>query len=129
MKASASQVALAWYQSLQAAEASQWDTISQRFLEHLHSNGALKQLSEIQRRITDLEKKANGVTDVIVRSAHARSEEEVLPLITQVLGEGNVEITMLIDESLVGGIQIETRNKRFDLSLRGELRQLKKTLT
>jgi F0F1-type ATP synthase delta subunit len=129
MKATASQFASAWYSSLKSADVSQWDEISQRFLEHLHTAGNLKQLPHIKRLMKELETAERGVTEVTVRTAHDRSENDLLPLIKEVLGEQNVSVTLVSDDSLIGGIQIETRNKRYDLSLAGELRQLKKTLT
>lgn len=129
MKATPAQYARAWYDSLKAADSAQWDDISQRYLEHLHHAGDLNKISTIKRLMTDLETAERGVTPVTVRTAHDQSAESILPLVKDVLGEYAVDVTTVSDDSLIGGIQIETRNKRFDLSLAGELRQLKKALT
>lgn len=129
MKITAKQYAHAWYAALEAAPKDQWDDISQRFLQHIHSYGFMKQLPHIQYLIERLEYQKKGVTPVLVRSAHTINADILQAVISQVIGDIPVDIRLIEDPLVIGGVKIETENSRWDMSLHGELRQLKKTLT
>lgn len=63
-----------------------------------------------------------------IKSAHAVDDAVITEQLKIVLPNTDVQIKKEIDTSIIGGIQIETENKRWDFSLRGQLRSLSKTI-
>lgn len=129
MRLSAQQYAHAWWESLHEAPQNEWDAISKRFLTYIHHNGDLKLLSEVGRIVAQMEQAATGTESVVVRSAHALDSDWVKKQVSTFVEHPSTTIEQVIDPELVGGVQIETPNKRWDLSLRGQLRALKQHLT
>lgn len=124
MKVSAQQYAAAWYESLKEAPEKDWDNISEQLLEQLRTSGNMRFLSEIVRLVEERSKAEQGITPVTVRSAHELDEALVKEQVGSLLPDTEVEVTTVIDESLIAGLQIETSNERWDLSLKGQLRSL-----
>lgn len=128
MKITSAQYARAWWDALHGATDDTWDAISRNFLAYLREHGEMKKIAEIQRRIQLLDQQQRGVISVCVRSAHHLNEETLNRVLTQVMGNAHVEITSILDPNLIGGVRIETENRRWDISLQGGINQLKKTL-
>lgn len=122
------QLALAWYTTLKDATHEKWDSISQKYLEYIHHNGYLKLLPEIERIMKKLEQDESGITAVIVKSAHRLQKRDVQKQVERCLKGTSVEISTMVEPSLIGGIRIETEDKRWDLSLKAQLHSLKKTI-
>ncbi|PIW37144.1 MAG: hypothetical protein COW24_01640 [Candidatus Kerfeldbacteria bacterium CG15_BIG_FIL_POST_REV_8_21_14_020_45_12] len=124
MKASASQYAQAWYEKLSAVPPAEWPGVSEKMLKLIRQDGKMRLLPDIVRLVEETELASQGVTQVTVRSAHDIPDEIIAKHVKQVLPEVKVKIDRENDPSIIGGIQIETANKRWDLSLRGQLRKL-----
>lgn len=129
MKLSARNLATAWYEALTSATATDWPIISKRLLHYLYEHGQLKLLPEVVRQIEALEHAKNGTISVAVRTAHALPDDLMRDVIRQLLPQAQPVIAQLKDDTVIGGVQIETLNQRWDLSLRGQLRQLTQTLS
>lgn len=129
MKLAPRHLATAWYQALQNAETTRWPEISQRMLRYLYTHGQLKLLPEVVRQVEVLEHAQRGTTPVTVRSAHPLSDTLMRDVILQLLPQAKPMIAQIQDDAVIGGVQIETLNQRWDLSLRGQLRQLTQTLS
>lgn len=129
MKVSAQQYAAAWYELLKEAPEAEWDKISEQLLTQLRQDGNMRFLSEIVRLVETRSKEEQGITPVTVRSAHELDSTLVKEQVTSLLPNTEVEVTTVIDDSLIAGLQIETTNERWDLSLKGQLRSLSNHIT
>lgn len=129
MKLSSRQLAAAWHQALTSTPTDQWNTISERMLEYLYKRGELRRLREVIRLMSELEHEHHRTTGVTVRSATTVPSAVLDRVIKKVLPHATPVITLQPDESIIGGIQIETNDQRFDLSLSGHLHQLTHALT
>lgn len=129
MKLTPKQYAEAWFQALTEADAEHFSVTCQLFLKHIYRHGHGKWLPEITRLIEGLEHKKNGTMAVKVRSTHPLPSHLLTSAIQKVLPNKQVVIQSLIDERVIGGVQIETTDQRWDLSLSGQLRHLTQTLS
>jgi F0F1-type ATP synthase delta subunit len=129
MKLSPHHLATAWYEALTIAEPEQWSAISQRLLRYLYAHGQLKLLPQVVRQVEALEHTQHGTTAVTVRSAHLLPESLLHEVIQQLLPQAQPVIAQLQDDSVIAGVRVETLNQRWDLSLRGQLRQLTQALS
>ncbi len=118
-----------WYETLAGKKASEWKEASQAILRHLHDTGRFSWLAEIAQLVTQLEEKHSGVTTVTVHSAHTLPEKPIQAYVQKMVGSEKVHITYKENPDLIGGIQVETTDKRWDASLSGALSQLQKKLT
>jgi F0F1-type ATP synthase delta subunit len=128
MRITPQQYALAWYTALQKSPRSEWDRISRSVIRTVHHQGKMKWLREIVRAVERLEGRATGKTAVTVRLAYPHHEKIVEDLVQTILKTKEAHIHTVIDPDLIGGAQVETENSRWDLSLRGALRSLEKTI-
>ena len=55
--------------------------------------------------------------------------DDALKLVKEITGHDVSDIDISTDPELLGGLQIETQNTRWDLSLRGQLQKINHTLT
>lgn len=123
MKASVKQHAIALYELL-TEDGADVAAISQAFIQRLHTEGRLKELTEIVRAVEEVDYTARGVTPVTVRTAHEQDKSEMAKIVAELMDAQNVEVSAVVEPELLGGIQIETTNSRWDLSARGQLRSL-----
>ena len=124
MRLNANYYAQAWFQALQEVSSTQWSDVSQRVLQHIHQHGHVKWLPEIVRRISQLEHTQAGTTAVTIRSAHVLAADFVATLVERYLPTIKPVITQTVDTTLIGGVQIETDNLRYNLSVKSQLNQL-----
>lgn len=133
MKLSPKYYAEAWFQALTEKPADQMSATSQLFLKHVYGHSHGKWLPEIIRLMEQLEHLHNGTTAVKVRSAHPLSAQLLSQAVEQVMPHATTGKTAIIqsviDPAVIGGVQIETADQRWDLSLRGQLRHLTQTLS
>ncbi|MAG28522.1 hypothetical protein CL632_00015 [bacterium] len=125
MNTTSKQYALAWYE-LTKDKDSHAD-INKKVLTHLHASGKLTKLPEIMRHLEKIEHQKRGLEHVIVTTAHEISDSEAKKLAKDILKQ-DITISKKLNPELIGGMQIETRNKRWDLSIRNSLNQLQKQL-
>lgn len=127
MKATAQQYAQAWYEALKEAKPAQWAQISQSMLKQLQRDGSLSLLASIRRNVEELDQDERGTVRVRVTSAHTLDQKLIADLVKQLLGK-EAEIENDTDPKLLSGIIVQTANRRWDLSARGQLKQLKQRL-
>jgi len=119
------QYATAWYELLQNKKAPK--DINKKMLAHLYKTGRLSKLSEILRNLEEIEHQAQGIEHVIVTSAREMTDAIAKKLAKEIL-KTDVTVSKEINPDLIAGIQIETKNKRWDLSLKHQLTSLEKQL-
>lgn len=110
-----------WFSALQQAEPAQWPAISRHFLTDLYRAGYSMHLTEIVRLIAQLTYRSQGLIPVQVTSARDVSDVMIQEALEQVLPGKKTHVTRLIDDSVIGGITIETLNQRWNLSVSGQL--------
>lgn len=128
MKLTARQLATTWFEALIESKPNKWSAISQRLLHYLYARGELRRLPEIIRLIEQLEHHRNRTVAVTVRTAHTLPDQLVHRAVVTVLPSIQPIIDQQAAPAVIGGLQIETIDQRFDLSVRGGLRQLSQTL-
>jgi len=119
------QYALTWYELLQDKKSDK--NINQKMLTYLYKTGRLSKLAEILRNLEEIEHKAQGIEHVTVTSAREIADSEAKKLAKEIL-KTEITISTKINPELIGGIQIETKNKRWDLSIKNQLLSLRKQL-
>lgn len=128
MNATSAQYAAAWYELLAASPKREWKGITSHFLKTLHSRGELGLLPEIIRATEEKEALETGIAPVTVTAARAIDPETVKKIVAAITGEKKPAITQIVDAEVLGGIRIETKNRRWNLSVSGALGQLRKQL-
>ena len=128
MRATAKQYADAWYEQLKDSPADQWDTISNNMLTIIRQDGNMRMLTDILRLAEERQLHDQGKTAVTVRSAYPMDEQEAKEAVASLLPDTEAVITSVTDPELIGGIQVETKNTRWDMSLRGQLRSISKSI-
>lgn len=120
--------ALAWYQALKSANTKDRQEISDNMLSLLQMQGKLSWLSTIVDLVQKLEDEDLGITEVKVKIAHNKSKKEIEEIVTGLLGVKNIRANITVDPELLGGLIAQTKNRRWNISLRRKIEQLKKTL-
>ena len=116
--------AQAWYQALHEVPKAQWSDVSRRVLQHIYQHGHVKWLPDITRHVARLQHEQAGTTAVTVRSAHALEADFVESIVKRYLPTVTPIITQEVDDRLIGGVQIETANLRYNTSVKSQLNQL-----
>jgi len=119
------QYALTWYSLLQDKKASK--EINKKMLTHLYKTGRLSKLAEILRRLERIEESEQGIEHATVTSAYEMTDSQAQKLAKEIL-KTKVTVSKEINTDLIGGVQIETKNKRWDLSIKNQLLSLSKQL-
>lgn len=117
-----------WFEALQEAPDSDWHVISERILQHIYRHSHVKWLPEIQRQMVVLEHAKNGTTPVTVRTARTIDPDLLQAFVKRFLPDILPVITQEIDPNIIGGVQIETTNQRFNASIQSQLTHLAHTL-
>ncbi len=128
MRITPQQYAQAWYDALKATDEQQWPAISQAMLSRLQREGNLSRLGQIRQYVEELEREEQGVVKVTVKTAHDLDKQVISDLVKQLLA-AEVELDIREEKDLLGGVIVETADRRWDLSARGQLNQLKQQLT
>lgn len=128
MTATPRQYATAWYELLSGAPKREWKAITGSVLRWLHQQGEISLVPEILRAMEDIETARTGEISVTITGARSMGEGEMKKLVVTITGEASARITHKKNEHLLGGIRIETKNKRWDLSAQGALTQLRKRI-
>lgn len=129
MKLSARQIAQVWFDALIESKPRAWPDISKRLLQYLYTRGELRRVKGITRAMEQLQHEHQKTIGVTVRMATALPEATIHTSVKQVLPTVQPVFTIVQDPAVLGGVQIETTNQRFNLSLHGQLRQLTNALT
>ncbi len=119
----------AWYEALQEAKPEQQEAISQAMLRRLQREGKLNLLGQIVDTIKDLDALSSNKAFVTATVAHVLDEKVLEKLAKDLFNVEEVELSVETDPSLLGGVVLETKNIRWDLSTKHQLEQLKSSLT
>lgn len=129
MRVSPTQYATALFELLQRAPAAEHQKLMQQFLKNLYNEGKLKILPDILRAVEQLDYAKKGVVPVTVTTARTVDAAMIQETLKSLLPNQPTEVNAVIDESLIGGMRVETQDKRWDVSVSGQLKQLKNALT
>lgn len=129
MQATPKQYAEAWYQLLAGRSAQKRSEATRRMLLHLYRNNRVRWLADIVRNMERLAHRASGAEAVTVRASRKLSAAEARQLAADVMGAPQASVAVRVDPLLLGGVQIETANHRWDLSLAARLAKLHNRLT
>ena len=120
--------AQAWYESLKESDKNSWPQVSTRFMKRLQDEGNLSWLRKIINLIEELELAEQGVTSVKVKTAHELPSTAVKEIVEKLVDSKEVAIEVTEDAGLLGGLEVRTKDHRWDLSMQGQLNELKKSL-
>lgn len=129
MRVSPTQYATALFELLSDAPAAKHQKLMQQFLNNLYNEGKLKILPDILRAVEQLDYAKKGVVPVTVTTARAIDAAMIQETLKSLMPNQATEVSIVIDESLIGGMRVETQDKRWDVSVTGQLKQLKNALT
>lgn len=125
MQTTSRHYARAWYELLKAAKDKDKAEISQNMLKQLQNEGKLAILSHIVEEVRRIEDEDNNVVNVEVRAARDVTEKDAKEAVKKLLGNVEFSLALKKDESLIGGLIVETANRRWDLSLKRQIENLK----
>ena len=118
----------AWYEALEQSQAKEWPAISESMMIFLLKKGKISQLGRIFSLMKERAYAENGIVEVSATTAFVADEKEVHDSIKKLTGAKEVVSQISHDESLLGGMAFETKDSRWDLSLRHQLTSLQKHL-
>jgi F-type H+-transporting ATPase subunit delta len=101
-----------------------------RLLQLLVARGRIERLPEVAREFRRLYRRREGITQASVTSAAPLTEAEVSALTAQLtaMTGGTVEVTLSVDQALLGGVQVRLGDRLIDGSVRGRLERLRSKL-
>ncbi len=120
------QYAKVLFRLMQDAPEKKWDLVIRTFMDYLKKQQAMKKLPHILMYVEQYAKEAEGVQQLEVASAKPLSKE-IIRAIETTMGE-KVETTLRVDESLIGGIIVRTKNTILDGSVKTQLTRLKQRM-
>lgn len=129
MKMNVKQYAQLWLDSLNRVSEKDRPAVSQAMLTRMLKDGMYHKLHEVLRTMEQLFGHGETVERVTVISARIPQETEVKKIVAGLLGHERFSLTYKQDESLIGGLIVQTRDQRWDLTLKHQLRRLQKTVT
>jgi F-type H+-transporting ATPase subunit delta len=106
-------------------------TVTQKFAEQLKSDSQLKNADKIIEKFADLYNSKNGivVTQVCVRRDVSQDIlKEIEEFVQRKYGAKKVELKIVTDEKIKGGIIIRVGDEVMDASVGGQLEKLRKLL-
>ncbi len=107
-------------------------TVLAKFAEQLKKDGQLKNADKIMEKFSDLYNSKNGivVTQVCVRRDVSQDVlKEIEDFVQRKYGAKKVELKIVLDENIKGGIVIRVGDEVMDASVGGQLEKLRKLLT
>lgn len=128
MRVSPPQYAQALIELLTDATPAERTQRSQQFLQTLYKKGELKLLSEIVRHVEQLDDQQRGVLPVHITFGRTHKPAMIAHALSSVLPKKRLRVTTQVDEGAVGGVRVETQNTRWDISVSGQLAQLRTAL-
>lgn len=129
MKMTVKTYAQLWHDALNRVSEKDRDAVSQAMLRRILKDGVYRKLPDIVRALERLLSQGQSFEHVTVISARVPKEAQVKKLVSDLLGHERFSLTYKQDESLIGGLIVQTRDQRWDLTLKHQLRRLQKTVT
>ena len=108
-----------------------FDVLSISFVELITKNRREGLLAQIAGSFTAQLKAYRGITPVTLVSATKLSDDTRKAILSKVEGsvKGHLEVTEIIDESLIGGFIVKIDDKQVDASIASQFNKLKQRLT
>lgn len=129
MKMTVKTYAQLWHDALNRVSEKDRDAVSQAMLRRILKDGVYRKLPDIVRALERLLSQGQSFEHVTVISARIPQETEIKQIVAGLLGHERFSLTYKQDESLIGGLIVQTRDQRWDLTLKHQLRRLQKTVT
>ena len=126
MKISNRQLAKDLYQALKDVKEKEQSQVLKNFAELLRKLRKTSQVDRIMEEYAVYEKEQNGEITLEVTTAYGL-ESEMKKLLQKKFGE-KINLTEKVDQEILGGIIIKSKNTIYDASVRGALHQLKHSL-
>lgn len=124
MRISQKQYAQAWYHILKTVPPKDASQYTHAILSRLYKGGRARWLPEILRLIEEYDRSDRGSLKVSVKYAHPIPDEMVMGFIEENLPSKHYDIEKTIVPSLLAGLQIETSDTRWNISLGEKLKQM-----
>ena len=83
------------------------------------------ELDAIMREVQKVRREENGITEVNLTSAFPLSAQVKKELTKFIVSDSKVVANEIIDESVLGGVRMETSETQLDLTVRNRLQKLK----
>jgi len=99
----------------------------QVFVEYLGKNELIHRSDRISEALKEVALEKDGKQSITIESAYELSEKTIETL-KKTLDLANAEPKIKLDQSLIGGAIVRTKDKIFDLSLSTQLNKLEETL-
>jgi F-type H+-transporting ATPase subunit delta len=96
----------------------------------LVARGRVDRLPNVAAEYRRLLNKQNGVVEAVATAAAPLNREETAALerkVTEMTGK-TVDLTVMVDESLIGGLTVRVGDTLYDASVRGRLERLRERL-
>ena len=96
----------------------------------LVARGRVDRLATVAAEYRRLLNKQNGVVEAVATAASPLNREETAALerkVTEMTGK-TVDLTVVVDESLIGGLTVRVGDTLYDASVRGRLERLRERL-
>ena len=107
-------------------------TVVAKFAETLQAEGQLKNANKIMEKFSESYNKAHGivVTEVVVRQDVSQDVlDNVKKFVREKYDAREVEMNVVVDEKIQGGIIVKVGDEIMDGSIKGQLVKLKKVLS
>jgi F0F1-type ATP synthase delta subunit len=128
MKITPKHYAIAWYEALTETSADQWPAISLSILKLIQRADHVGWLPQIIKQFEEYDDAKRGVTRIAVTSAHDFDVETIKNYITTIMPQISPEINKVLNKNVIGGLVVETKDNRWNLSIKGQLNALTQTL-
>jgi len=122
------QYARAWLELIQKKSKKEVAEISKKALEKLYKTGKLNTVSKILREMEEIENKESGISQATVVSAYDITQKDAEKIAEKTINSKNIITTLKTDSRIIGGVIVETKNKRWDFSIKNQLKSLSKKL-
>lgn len=109
----------------------QFDVLTTSFIELIAKNGRESLLAEIAASFTAQLKAYKGIVPITIVSASKLDEGTKKSILQKVEGsvKGQLEVTEIIDASIIGGFIVKIDDKQIDASISSQFNKLKQRLT
>jgi len=131
MKISSLQYAQALYELTKDQSEKDVSIVIEKYVNNLQKQGLLNKVEDIIKKFTEIYNKENGIVKAKVftsREMDESSVQEIAKVIKEKYKAKEVELEMIVDKELKGGIKIVIGEEILDNSVAGKLVRLRKAL-
>lgn len=120
--------AIALYDVLQSAQATEHGAIVRKFLKQLYHAGQLRLLPAITTAFEQYYYAQMGTVPVRVSTTQTLPAETIQRELARLFPQQHLSVTTTVNPAVVGGMLVETPNQRWNVSLAGQLEALANSL-